>query len=124
MTYSASLVVLGLLALSCEARPEHHHTGFPATGGNVAHGRRSILNHGCGACHSIPGIRGARGTLAPPLTCFARRTFIAGELPNVPENLERWLMDPTSVRPNTAMPNLGLGSEEARDEAAYLYSLD
>jgi cytochrome c1 len=42
----------------------------------------------------------------------------------VPENLERWLMDPPSINPHTAMPNLGIDSAEARDVAAYLYSLD
>jgi cytochrome c1 len=36
----------------------------------------------------------------------------------------RWLRDPPGVDPMTAMPNLGLTEPEARDIAAYLYTLD
>lgn len=61
--------------------------------------------------------------MGPPLNFFARRTYIAGELPNTPENLFRWIRSPQSVEPNTAMPNLGLSEEQARDVVAYLYTL-
>ena len=117
-------LLIALLALSCDAKRLAGSPARPATGGNAVHGQQVIASYGCGACHAIPGVRGARGTLAASLDCFAKRTYIAGELPNVPENLERWLQDPASIRPRTAMPNLGLGSSEARDVAAYLYSLD
>ena len=92
--------------------------------GDRARGARAIFDRGCGACHTIPGIRGANGTVAQSLSTFPEQSFIAGELPNVPQNLERWLRDPQALRPNTAMPNLGIGAAEARDIAAYLYSLD
>ena len=39
---------------------------------------------------------------------FSRRTMIAGELPNSPDNLVRWLRNPKAVEPGTAMPDLGL----------------
>jgi cytochrome c1 len=55
---------------------------------------------------------------------FSRRTYIAGELPNKPENLVRWVTSPQSVEPHTAMPNLGLTTQQARDVAAYLYTLE
>lgn len=55
---------------------------------------------------------------------FSRRTYIAGELPNQPENLVRWVSSPESVEPHTAMPNLGLNQQQARDVAAYLYTLE
>jgi cytochrome c len=61
--------------------------------------------------------------VGPPLTMFARRAYIAGRLPNVPDNLIRWLQDPQGVEPGTAMPNLGVGPPVARDMAAYLYTL-
>ena len=96
----------------------------PRTGGDPVRGEMVILTHGCGACHTIPGIRGARGLVAQPLTFWSKRTFIAGELPNTPDNLVRWVMDPRAIRPKTAMPNLGLDMQEARDVAAYLYTLD
>lgn len=82
-----------------------------------------IRDMGCGSCHTVPGVRAADGKLAPPLNFFSRRTFIAGEIPNTPQNLVRWLKDPPSVEPGTAMPNLGLSDEQARDIAAYLLSL-
>jgi cytochrome c1 len=78
----------------------------------------------CGACHTIPGIDGARGQVGPPLMYFSHRTFIAGELPNKPENLVRWVTSPQAVEPHTAMPNLGLTNQQARDVAAYLYTLE
>lgn len=94
-----------------------------ATGGDVEQGRRVITSAGCGACHVIPGIHAANGLVGPPLYFFSRRTMIAGELPNTPDNLVRWIMNPPSVEPGTAMPDLGLSDQQARDAAAYLYTL-
>jgi cytochrome c1 len=34
----------------------------------------------------------------------------------------RWIQDPQAIRPHTAMPNLHVGEEDARDIAAYLYN--
>jgi cytochrome c len=92
--------------------------------GDAVAGARVIRQVGCGACHKIPGIREARGPLGPPLSAFAARTFIAGRLPNTPENLALWIRSPRSVEPRTAMPNLGLSETEARNVAAYLYTHD
>lgn len=94
-----------------------------AVDGNPVHGKQLIQSYGCGACHTIPGIRTAKGVVGPPLMFFARRTMIAGELPNSPDNLVRWIKDPVAVEPKTAMPNLGITSDQARDIAAYLYTL-
>lgn len=93
------------------------------TGGVAQRGKNVILDKNCGSCHTIPGISGARGVVGPPLMFFSRRTYIAGELPNQPQNLIRWIRSPRSVEPNTAMPTLGLTEQEARDVAAYLYQL-
>jgi len=93
------------------------------TGGVAGHGRQVILEKNCGSCHTIPGVRGARGVVGPPLFFFSRRTYIAGQLPNSTENLVRWLRSPQSVEPGTAMPTLGLSEQQARDVAAYLYTL-
>lgn len=91
--------------------------------GNAQHGRQIIEGYGCGACHIIPGIHNARGLVGPPLNFFAERTMIAGELPNTPENLVRWIRNPQSVEPKTAMPDLGLSESQAWDVTAYLYTL-
>jgi cytochrome c1 len=93
------------------------------TGGNAERGSKIIDKYRCGACHTIPGIPGGNGLVGPPLFFFGRRTMIAGELPNNPDNLVLWIRSPKSVEPKTAMPELGLSEQEARDVAAYLYTL-
>jgi cytochrome c len=79
--------------------------------------------HGCGGCHTIPGVSGANGTIGPPLTGYARRVYVAGKLPNQLDNLMRWIRDPQSIEPGTVMPNLPVNEAEARAMAAYLYTL-
>lgn len=93
------------------------------TGGSVARGATVIAKYRCGACHIIPGINNANGLVGPPLIKWSRRTYIGGEVPNKPENLVRWIVSPKSIEPATAMPALGLSEQEARDAAAYLYTL-
>lgn len=79
--------------------------------------------YGCGACHVIPGVTGATGMVGPPLNEWSRRVYIAGSLANTPENLVFWIRQPQAVEPGTAMPDLGVTEPDARDIAAYLYSL-
>jgi cytochrome c1 len=71
----------------------------------------------------IPGVPAARGLVGPPLTAWASRAFIAGQLPNRPEHLVRWIQNPQAVEPRTAMPDLGVSLADAQDIAAYLYTL-
>ena len=40
-----------------------------------------------------------------------------------PDDLAKWILDPPSLKPNTAMPKLGLSPDEAAAAAAYLYSI-
>ena len=61
--------------------------------------------------------------VGPPLDFFAERTYIGGELPNTPDTLVHWIMDAPSLIPATAMPRLGVSEADARDIAAYLYTL-
>ncbi len=91
--------------------------------GNAQRGKQLIAAYGCGACHMIPGVHAARGKVGPPLLYLSERTMIAGELPNTPENLTRWIQHPRAVEPKTAMPELGVSQDEANDIAAYLYTL-
>jgi cytochrome c1 len=86
-------------------------------------GREVIRQQGCGACHTIPGVPGARGLVGPPLTAFGRRGYIAGRVSNNRSNLVRWLLDPRTVDPMTVMPRVGLTDQQARQAAAYLYTL-
>lgn len=91
--------------------------------GNAADGAIVIGRSGCGSCHEIPGIMHANGMVGPPLDHFARRTIIAGLLPNTPANLVHWIRSPQQVVPGNAMPDAGLSDRQARDVAAYLYTL-
>jgi len=71
----------------------------------------------------VPGVRQALGMVGPPLTTFGRRAYIAGEAPNTARSLIQWIMSPQSIEPGTAMPALGVSEAQARDIAAYLYTL-
>ena len=92
-------------------------------GGDPERGATAIVAYGCGGCHTIPGIRGARGTVGPPLNDFATRGYVAGVQPNWPRHLVRWIVNPPAISPQTAMPALGVTEQESRDIAAYLYTL-
>lgn len=91
--------------------------------GSPGRGHDLIMQYGCGSCHSIPGIPGANATVAPPLAGIAGRSYIGGVLTNTPDHMREWIMDPPKVDSNTAMPNLGVNANDARDISAYLYTL-
>jgi cytochrome c2 len=123
MSTRLHLLILSTSVLAACYGGTSEHGYDVVTGGNARQGRVVIRNAGCGSCHTIPGIRAADGLVGPPLFFFSRRTYIAGRLPNTPANLVQWLLDPQRVSPGTAMPNLGLDEQQARDAAAYLYTL-
>ena len=93
-------------------------------GGDVEQGRMLLESWGCGSCHHIPGVRGADAFVGPPLGAWVRRQYIAGSLPNTPENLIEWIVDPQAIEPGTAMPDLDVPEDAARHMGAYLYSLE
>ena len=93
------------------------------TGGSPDRGRAVIPHYGCPACHTIPGVPGANAKVGPPLAGIIGRAYVGGVLPNTPENLMRWIQNPPAVDPLTAMPNVGVTQADARDIAAYLYTL-
>jgi cytochrome c len=87
-------------------------------------GGELIATYGCVGCHQVPGVVGHQGWLGPSLEGWRARHYIAGRLQNTPEALVRWILDPASISPETAMPDLGVREDEARLMAAYLFSLD
>jgi cytochrome c2 len=111
---------LGLIPPACSSVED---TARRLTGGEPERGRALIPKYGCEACHTIPGVEGADGTIGPTLGGIARRPDLAGRLPNTPENLMRWIRDPQGISPGTAMPNLHVTGQDVRDIAAYLYTL-
>lgn len=120
-------LALGALCASllggCDRGPDPTPARPLLYGGNPRVGASLIRAYGCGACHTIPRVRGADGKVGPPLTEFAHRSYIAGNLSNEPQNLIAWIMDPQAIEPGTAMPALGVTEEQARNIAAYLYTL-
>jgi cytochrome c2 len=92
------------------------------TGGDIHRAKAAMRRYGCAGCHRIPGVVGARGQVGPSLNYLAGRIYIAGSLPNTPENLIRWIANPREINPRTAMPVTGIPEAAARDVAAYLYS--
>lgn len=92
-------------------------------GGDPQQGRQAIQDYGCHSCHTIPGIPRANATVGPPLIDWANRHYIAGRLPNTPENLILFVQFPQSVSPGIAMPDMGVTDQDARDIGAYLYTL-
>ena len=92
-------------------------------GGSADLGKQAIRHYGCGSCHEIPGVRGAHGLVGPPLIKWRSRGYIAGELQNTPNNLQRWILNPKAVEPGTDMPNLNVTVDDARNIATYLYTI-
>ena len=127
MSARAMIPALFLLLSSlcaCNHQAERFQTASQLTGGgNARAGMADLRKYGCSGCHTIPGIEGAQGLVGPPLNQFANRIYIAGRLPNTPENLMLWIQKPQQVVPHNAMPDMGIGEQDSRDIAAYIYTL-
>lgn len=102
--------------------PAQAATGNLRTG-DAAAGRDALQQYMCVACHVIPGVPGAWNHVGPSLAGIADRPAIAGVLPNTPANMQRWLSAPGHVKPGTAMPDLRLSEQDARDIAAFLETM-
>lgn len=113
-----------LLAGGCEMRRDRTMPlPMQVAGGDARLGPQLMRQYGCNACHVIPGVRGANALVGPPLIHWSRRAYVAGLLPNTPENLVRFIHSPQLVHPQSAMPQTGISPDEARHVAAYLYTL-
>ncbi len=115
-----SVLVAACLSTSCTSGLAK--MAAEVTGGEPARGKAAIGKYGCGSCHTIGGIANARALVGPPLTGIAARMYIAGVLPNTPENIVRWIRNPKAVDEKTLMPALDVSEQDAIDIAAYLYS--
>lgn len=118
--HAALLVALAMLATACQPTVENKLGTFS---GDPQRGRLLTDRYGCGTCHRIPQVPGARGQVGPPLEQMGRRGYIAGILPNTEEAMIAWLLSPQTVAPGTAMPDVGLTQSQARDIAAFLQQL-
>jgi cytochrome c len=119
------VVVLAASSVAVYRLPEASPTPGVAGTASADDARDLILNKGCGVCHTIPGVVGATGDFGPSLAGVGQRSRIAGgtiEHRNA-EDLQRWLLDPSALKPGTMMPKLGLTADEAAAIAGYLETL-
>ncbi|MEK6244670.1 MAG: c-type cytochrome [Pseudomonadota bacterium] len=98
-------------------------TGDLPTAGDARRGAIALQQYACTSCHRIPGMVGAAAHVGPPLEGIASRKYLAGRLPNTPENMIRWIREPKNISPATLMPDLDVTEHHARDIAAYLATL-
>lgn len=80
--------------------------------GAAPSGATLFQQKGCTACHQVNGM----GT-GSDLSHVASQPYITGEY------LEKWLSDPKSVKPDTAMPRTSLTDEERHTLVQYLLGL-
>ena len=130
-----AVLVLGVLSSAAGlAQPVRSDVATTQVDPQVLQGAMVIQQRGCGTCHTIPGIPGANGQLAPNLgphddvPPIASRSPIAtyprGAVPNnSQDDLVAWIVDPASLKQGTAQPDLGLSPDEAAAAAAYLYAI-
>lgn len=111
-----------LLAPACGPRagPDANAT----TQVDVRRGEKALYQYACNACHTIPGITSSGPHVGPSLAGIAKRAMIGGKLGNTPDNMVRWLRHTREVDPLTAMPEMGVTEQDARDIAAYLATVD
>ena len=102
-----SLVVLASLSACGTDGAEQH----PMPAGSPEAGLEAIRATGCAACHVVPGVEWPMGRTGPSLEGFAARPLIA------------FVRNAPALSPDSAMPPMPLTESQARDVAAYLYTL-
>ena len=86
-------------------------------------GQKIFETTACINCHTVAGTV-ADGRFGPDLThLMSRDTIASGAAPNTPENLRRWIQNPTLSKPGCKMPAMGLSDQEVSAVTAYLETL-
>ena len=122
---TALVLVVALIAVIREYAHERTQLRSHAaaiTHGDPWRGEAMFIQYGCGSCHALKNVRGAVGSVGPPLDGIALRVIIGGHLTNTPTNMQTWIRHPQQVAPGTAMPDLNVGDQDARDITAFLYT--
>lgn len=123
MSPVTGLFIAALLAMAAAACEEAKAAGPESFSGDARRGSDLVKQYQCGTCHDIPGVAGADGNVGPPLHRIGTRTYIAGYIQNSPDNMADWIEDPQRALPGNAMPRMGIPQKDARDIAAFLYTL-
>jgi cytochrome c oxidase subunit 2 len=95
----------------------------PVQVGDVSEGQKIFERTACINCHAVAGTA-ANGRFGPDLThLMSRDTIASGAALNTPENLRRWIQDPSLIKPGSKMPAMGLSDPELDAVATYLETL-
>ena len=116
-----------------QVAPANPPTGVGELNGDPTRGQAIFLDakRQCITCHAISGTA-AKGVVGPNLTYYGSRTTIAaGLLDNTPENLAKWLHNPSSLKPGNLMGRVitpdwvkqNLAEQDIADLVAYLRSM-
>ena len=97
----------------------------PATVNDAAsEGRRIFEATACVNCHTVAGTV-ATGRFGPDLThLMSRDTLASGAVQNTPENLRRWIRDPSVFKVGSLMPAMGLSDSKLDAVTAYMETLN
>ena len=84
--------------------------GFNSADPLAAQGRDIFEGSGqCYSCHTVKGLKKARGKKGPNLTHIGSRSHIASAImENNHENLRDWIKDPDKIKPGNIMSREGL----------------
>jgi cytochrome c2 len=130
LVFTLGLVALGfasgaasLVVQRVQTQRQAEINAHELTAGDPQRGKAAFVRHGCGGCHAIRNVQPAAGQVGPPLDGVASRAFLAGTLSNDPQHMIAWVRHPQALQPGVGMPETGLSETEARDVAAYLYTL-
>jgi cytochrome c oxidase subunit 2 len=89
----------------------------------VPEGQKIFERTACINCHAVAGTA-ANGRFGPDLThLMSRDTIASGAAPNTPENLRRWIQDPSVIKPGSKMPAMGLSDPDLNAVTSYLETL-
>jgi len=93
-------------------------------------GVRQAFANSCAPCHTVRGLfedeisETFLGDFGPDLTHLASRRMIGANLiPNTPEGLARWIVDPQGVKPGNRMPDVGLSPDDLNEIIDFLQEL-
>jgi mono/diheme cytochrome c family protein len=82
--------------------------------------QRAFRQHGCTACHVIPGVVGPDTSNGPRLSGLVGRDRIGGKAFPTEDGIAAWIRDPQAIDAHSAMPTLGISDTQARLMARYL----
>ena len=123
MAVIATAASLGAVYYMQQAAGRDFEAARRLVGGDPEKGLTAMKRYGCAACHTIPGLAGARGMVGPTLAGFSTRPLMPDGMQKTPELVIQWIVNPIGVDPKATMPAVGVTETDARDIATYLFAL-